>query len=330
LDAELARLGPAVAQHQDEAALRAALLTAETALTHSRSARDRANATLAQLREDTAALNATAAATRSEHDRLASLYSDRPAAVTLRAALEQAEAERDSAQGALTLARSAFSVLGGPEVQNDARRLAQAAEGLVNRLRDLRSEGDRLQGALQTMMAVGHFETKEAAEARVEQAGTDLARVERQAAAAKQLWEVLSEERRHVVERLTAPVTMRVKPYLQELFPGSTLDAGEGLDIAGLQSGNLKEPFTELSGGAQEQISLLARIGLAELLAGDGTLPLILDDALINTDPQRIQRVHRVLFRAADNLQVIVLSCHDVLFDGLGAEVIVKLEKQRH
>jgi len=86
----------------------------------------------------------------------------------------------------------------------------------------------------------------------------------------------------------------------------------------------------ELSGGAREQISLLTRIGIAEVLAGEGTLPLILDDALINTDPERIQRVHRALFRAAEKLQILLFSCHDILFDGLGAEFIVKLEKVRH
>lgn len=88
--------------------------------------------------------------------------------------------------------------------------------------------------------------------------------------------------------------------------------------------------ITELSGGAQEQISLLTRIGIAEVLAGDGTLPLILDDVLINTDPERLRRMHRALFRAADKLQIILFSCHDVLFDGLGAELVVKPDKGRH
>jgi DNA repair exonuclease SbcCD ATPase subunit len=179
-------------------------------------------------------------------------------------------------------------------------------------------------------MLGGHYESKEEAGSKVEQARGDLARLERQAAAAKRLWEVLSVERRRVVEKLTAPVTLRVKPYLQELFPGYELDAGERLDVLGLQSEHLKEPFDEMSGGAQEQISLLTRIGLAEVLAADGTLPLILDDALVNTDPERIRRIQRLLFRAAGSLQIILFSCHDVLFDGLGAEFVRQLERRRH
>jgi DNA repair exonuclease SbcCD ATPase subunit len=180
------------------------------------------------------------------------------------------------------------------------------------------------------MMQTGHYERTEDAGAVVEQARSSLLRLERQAAAARRLREVLSAERRRAVERLTAPVAARVKPYLQDLFPGSLLDAGEGFEVMGLQSANLKEPFTELSGGAQEQISLLTRIGLAEVLAAGGTLPLVLDDALINTDPERIQRIHRLLFRAANSLQVVLLSCHDVLFDSLGAEFVARLERRRH
>jgi DNA repair exonuclease SbcCD ATPase subunit len=330
INAELDRLGPESKLGGDEASLSADLTSAEGTLTRDRGARDASKAALAEYRSGTAELGARAATTRQERDRLALLYSDRPTAQALRMALAEAIEERERAQTSLAVAQREYSDLGGVEIQADARRLALAAEGLSARVRDVRSAGDQLQGSLQGMMEAGNYETVQQAGVQLEQARTELSRLERQAAAAKRLWEVLSEERRRVVERLTAPVTLRVKPYLQDLFPGSTLDAGEGLDVVGLQSGNLKEPFTELSGGAQEQISLLTRIGLAEVLAGEGTLPLILDDALINTDPERIRRIHRALFRAADKLQVILFSCHDVLFDGLGAEFVVKLEKGRH
>jgi uncharacterized protein YhaN len=48
--------------------------------------------------------------------------------------------------------------------------------------------------------------------------------------------------------------------------------------------------------------------------------PLVIDESLVNTDPERIRQIHRVIFRAADRLQVLLLSCHDVLYDRLGAE----------
>lgn len=329
-DSDLERLGPNSEAQGDYATLTAALESTESKLISARGTREAANAAVAEFRSGTAGIAANANRARDERDRITHLYANRPKVDDLRVARAEAVAERERAQAALAAAQREFVDLGGGEAETDARRLAQASEGLAMRVRDARTTVDQLQGTLQVMMEAGNYESVQQAGARVEQARTNLSRLERHAAAAQRLWQVLSEERRHVVERLTAPVTLRVRPYLQDLFPGSVLDAGEGLDVVGLQSGNLKEPFAELSGGAQEQISLLTRIGLAEVLAGEGTLPLILDDALINTDPERIRRVHRVLFRAADKLQVILFSCHDVLFDGLGAEFVAKLEKGRH
>lgn len=328
--AQLRRLGLASPVMLDETTLQAAVGTAEAAMIRATSDRDDAAAALHDLRNDMTALRTKIDTLSDERERLMSSYADRPAAPQLQEALDAAVAERERSARELADAKREFVDLGGAEIQADARRLGVAAEGLANRVSEVRSGGDQLQGELRTLMLGGHYESQEEAGAKAEQARGDLLRLERQAAAAKRLWEVLSVERRRVVQKLTAPVQMRVRPYLQELFPGCVLDTGESLDILGLQSRELNEPFDELSGGAQEQISLLMRIGLAEVLAADGTLPLVLDDALVNTDPQRIRQIQRLLFRAADNLQIILFSCHDVLFDGLGAEFVQQLARRRH
>ena len=328
--AELQRLGPASPVALDETTLRTAIGTAEASMVQVTSERDGALAALGEFRNGMTVLRTKIDTLRDERERFVSVYAERPTAMQLQAVLDAAIAERERSTQELADAKREYVDLGGAQIQADARRLGIAAQGLAGRVREVRSAGDQLQGELRTLMLGGHYESKEEAGSKVEQARGDLARLERQAAAAKRLWEVLSVERRRVVEKLTAPVTLRVKPYLQELFPGYELDAGERLDVLGLQSEHLKEPFDEMSGGAQEQISLLTRIGLAEVLAADGTLPLVLDDALVNTDPERIRRIQRLLFRAADSLQIILFSCHDVLFDGLGAEFVRQLGRRRH
>jgi DNA repair exonuclease SbcCD ATPase subunit len=330
IDADLTRLGPEQRISSTEAELSASLAALDATLTKDRSTRDAASGSLAEFRSGTAALAAKAETTRAEHQRLARLYAERPTAAELRSGHTLVVAERQNAQSSLAIAQEEFSDLGGAGVQEDARRLELSAEALANRVRASRSTGDQLRGALNGMMDAGNYETVEQSEALVEQSQMQWQRLRQQADAAQRLWQVLGDSRQRVIEKLTAPVTERVRPYLREIFPGSTLDAGDGFDVMGLQSGNLREPFTELSGGAQEQISLLTRIGIAEVLAGEGTLPLILDDVLINTDPERIRRMHRALFRASERLQIMVFSCHDVLFDGLGAEFVVKLDRGRH
>ena len=92
----------------------------------------------------------------------------------------------------------------------------------------------------------------------------------------------------------------RLQPYLELLFPTTNLLLDEdGLEIKSLRRGNVEEPFTSLSIGAREQIAVLARLALADLLREKGRpVALILDDALVNCDDDRFKRMGTALRRA--------------------------------
>ena len=328
-DAELERLGPQKPVTGSAQGLDAALAAADEEVRSARGARDTVNAELTGIRAQIAAQHAVHRDKQLERERLAEVWVARPTADALNQTLQEHIGHRASAQRAVEHCRQAFTDLGGEEAELDARRLAQALQSLQGRVQEIRDRVQQLTGALHAVSGVGTYDTLQDAQARADLTRVQLARLERQAAAAKRLWEVFSQERNRVVERLTTPVMQRVRPYLASLFPGCDLDLGDALGMVGLRGDALSEPFEELSGGAQEQLALLTRIGLAEVLAGEGTLPLILDDSLVNTDPLRIRQIHRVLFRAADTLQVLVFSCHDVLFDGLGADQVFRLSGSR-
>ncbi len=328
-ETELARLGSMASVDGTEDALQESVAAADAELTSARTAREAANEGLTQARSQGAALRAARKGKEEERDRLLRLYADRPTAAQLAERHRDAVRDRGLAQEAVEKCTREFQDLGGEEAGRDAKRHSQAMQGLGARVQEARGRVERLTGTLNATLDAGSYEAVQDAGAELEQARVQLQRLERQAAAAQRLWEVLSGERKRVVDRLTAPVMQRVKPYLAGLFPGCELDMGEELGMVGLRSETLSEPFEELSGGAQEQLTLLTRLGLAEVLAGDGTLPIVLDDSLVNTDPERIRQIHRVLFRAADKLQVLLFSCHDVLFDGLGAEQIFRLDGAR-
>jgi uncharacterized protein YhaN len=93
-----------------------------------------------------------------------------------------------------------------------------------------------------------------------------------------------------------------------------------------LRGEQFDESFEMLSGGAQEQLALLVRLGLAEVLSADEPWPLVLDDVLVNTDPERIARVQKALYAASQRLQILLFTCHGPLFDGLGAHRCIELE----
>lgn len=76
--------------------------------------------------------------------------------------------------------------------------------------------------------------------------------------------------------------------------------------------------FDQLSTGAQEQLGLLARLACATLVAPDGGAPVIFDDALGWTDPGRLDRMGAAISTAADDCQVIILTCTPGRYSAVG------------
>jgi uncharacterized protein YhaN len=123
--------------------------------------------------------------------------------------------------------------------------------------------------------------------------------------------------------RYLAPVTTRVEPYLRVLLPGTNLMLDEDLHIARLKRNGVEEDFTRLSEGTQEQIAVLTRLAFAELLLDQGRpATVILDDALVFSDDDRIERMFNIMTRAAERLQIIVVTCRKRLFTRLGAPLL--------
>ncbi len=83
-------------------------------------------------------------------------------------------------------------------------------------------------------------------------------------------------------------------------------------------------PFDSLSTGAQEQVSLIARVACALVVAQDGGgVPLFFDDALGHSDPERLERLGALLSVAGRHLKVFVLTCTPDRYRHVaGAEVI--------
>ena len=67
---------------------------------------------------------------------------------------------------------------------------------------------------------------------------------------------------------------------------------------------------SQLSRGATEQLYLAMRFALARQHARTTSLPLVLDDVLVNADPPRKRHLARELHVVATDLQVLLFTCH--------------------
>ena len=121
-------------------------------------------------------------------------------------------------------------------------------------------------------------------------------------------------------ERYLSPVLNRVRPYLQLLFPGAEITIDENLHIVGVvREAGYEEAFHHLSMGTREQIAVLIRLAFAEMLVKQGhPATVILDDALVFSDDRRMSRMFDILNMAARNVQVIIFTCREQLFEELG------------
>lgn len=76
----------------------------------------------------------------------------------------------------------------------------------------------------------------------------------------------------------------------------------------------------QLSQGAQDQLYLALRLAVADLMADEVRLPLLLDDPFVNCDDQRLERIRAALQELARDRQVLLLT-HRELFGSWGTPV---------
>lgn len=240
-------------------------------------------------------LAATAAEARQAHDLLA----DELAA--LDAALERADPETVAAR--LEVATREVA-----QLEADSARRERAILELES---ELRAGGDE-----------GPGERLRNKEGEWRLALDQLARARRQALAWKLLHDALDGALRADRAALLAPVAQRLDPWLRRLLPeaAAVLDP-QTLAPSGVTRGGLAERFDNLSLGTREQIAILVRLGVATLLAErEGEAPcLILDDPLVYADEGRFETMKAILSRAANDLQILILTCRPRDYFGLDA-----------
>ena len=249
-------------------------------------------------------------------------------------AVDAASRGRDRQAEALQVLAERRERMSPDLVRGELDRAREACSTLKDQIdRDKRQARD-LEIELRTVGQQGLGEQVGQKRREWEVARQELERLALDAKAWKLLRDTLREAERKARETYLAPVRERLQPYLERIFPSTNLLLDEdGLEIKSLRRGTVDEPFTSLSIGAREQIAVLARLALADLLREKGKpVALILDDALVNCDDDRFRRMGTALRRAAEHVQILILTCHEARYQTLGARTIrlIDCSEPRH
>ena len=233
--------------------------------------------------------------------------------------------EAVSEQQELVSAREAdLSAATRQQLEARIARLERAIGQRANSRADLRADIARLRERVESHGSAGIDETIENTQHELDQSERHRDRLEREIEVLDLLSKTLCAAESEAKERYLAPVLNRVRPYLQMLFSNAEITMDEDLNIIGMSRGaGYEERFDHLSMGTQEQIAVLVRLAFADMLVDQGApAAVILDDALVFSDDHRMRLMFDILSHAAHRVQVVVFTCREQLFEGLGAHEV--------
>ena len=208
-------------------------------------------------------------------------------------------------------------------LKQDIERFKKSADQLEKGFEERKTALLRLEVELEGAGAQGLEERRAELARDLAQAERRVEELRRRAAALDHLLGLLRNKRGALTRRLQAPLQRHLNHYLQLLFPQAQLEIDENLTPGPLTRNGAIGPesgeFDALSFGAREQMGVISRLAYADLLqeAGRPTL-IILDDALVHSDDERLAQMKRILFDAATRHQILLFTCHPANWRDLG------------
>ena len=159
------------------------------------------------------------------------------------------------------------------------------------------------------------------------QVAREHARTEERAEAARLLQETFEKHRRQAHQRYIEPFKERIDQFGRIVFgPTFAAQLDEELRVVRRTLEGATLAVEQLSTGAQEQLGVLCRIACATIVSpDDGGVPVMIDDALGWSDPQRLQAMGAAIAAAGKQCQVVVLTCTPGRYSHVGNAKVVRL-----
>jgi AAA ATPase domain len=166
----------------------------------------------------------------------------------------------------------------------------------------------------------------DAAEIDREHASSEHDRIGRRARAVQLLREVMTRHRDTTRLRYVEPFRAELQRLGRPVFgPSFEVEVDSDLCILNRTLDRRTVPYESLSGGAKEQLGILARLAGAALVAKEDAVPILIDDALGFTDPDRLVKMAEVFDTLGERGQVIVLTCTPARYDGVASAQRIEL-----
>lgn len=152
-------------------------------------------------------------------------------------------------------------------------------------------------------------------------------RQEARAEAARLLRDAFAKHRQQAYQRYIEPFKECIDQLGRIVFgPTFAVELDEDLQVVRRTLDGTMLDVDQLSTGAREQIGVLSRLACATIVSPmDGGAPVMIDDALGWSDPQRLQGMGAAIAAASKQCQVVVLTCTPGRYSHVGNAQVVSL-----
>lgn len=241
--------------------------------------------------------------------------------------LRSAQERVGEAFASLGRAREQLSAVDPVSVDILLENAQAASRRAIEDLRRNKEEERELRASLKLRGEEGLHTRLGEAERRLTRVQRDHERLEARANAAQLLWSQFADRRRESRQRYHAPLTERIAELGRVVFGSSlAVELGEDLEVARRTLDGVTLEVEQLSAGAREQLGLLSRLACAVIVSPDGGgAPVIIDDALGWSDPDRLKRMGAAIAVAGRQCQIIILTCTPGRYAHVGDARVITL-----
>jgi hypothetical protein len=240
----------------------------------------------------------------------------------------EALAEVESIVDELTAVQEQADAAGADEVAGELTHALAVATRLQGERDTLRDALRTTEGRLEQSGRDGLATRRDVAELELAAVRTEHDSLERRAAAARRVYETLSRHRAEAQTKYSEPLQSRIEALGRSVYgPSFRVWLDDDLAVAERELDGVRLQVDALSTGAQEQLAIITRLAISHLVStGEGSVPVIFDDALGWSDKARLRDMGALLGRAGDHGQVIILTCLPDRYEYVPKATFIKLD----
>ena len=204
----------------------------------------------------------------------------------------------------------------------------QATKRVIDELQSNRDHQNRLRSSLDLRGEQGLQTAYDEAGNQLNHVVREYERQEARAEAARLLRETFAKNRQQAHQHYIGPFKECIDQLGRIVFgPTFAVELDEDLRVVRRSLDGTMLDVNQLSTGAREQLGVLCRLACATIVSpGDGGAPVMIDDALGWSDPQRLQGMGAAIAAAGKQCQVVVLTCTPGRYSHVGNAQVVSLE----